>query len=199
MARICREIEQELATPTGRVSPVTMAAHLDACSACARIAARARTIDAAWLATRPDEPAESAWDATWAGVALALEAPEPAVLTMAGRRGAGRLAWIGLAAAAAAVLALTLNVPSKQVLKLPPAQVAVAQVDQLELPAGETSFLRFDDRGALTVQPVKEGEAGVGLGNDIFNFMESAAVPSLAVREAGPAENLFNVPRNLAD
>jgi hypothetical protein len=189
MTGICREIERELATPAGRVSPAAMAGHLDDCPACSRIAARARAIDAAWLATRPDEPTETAWDAAWASVALALDAPEPAVLPMAGRRGSGRLAWIGLAAAAAAVLGLTLTGP--------PAQVAVAQVDQVELPAGEISFLRFDERGGVTVQAVAEHE--VGLGNDIFNAMESEAVPSLAVREVGPADTLFNAPRTQAD
>ncbi|WZO98567.1 hypothetical protein EP7_000147 [Isosphaeraceae bacterium EP7] len=192
MAGICREIERELATPAGRVSPAALAGHLDDCPACARIAARARAVDDAWSATTPDEPTEPAWDSAWARVALALDTPEPAVLPMVARRGAARLAWIGLAMAAVAVVALTLTLSSG-----PATRTSVDQVAQVDLPAGEISFLRLDARGGVTVQSVRERE--VGLGNDIFNAMESEAVPSLAVREVGPADNLFSAPRTLAD
>jgi hypothetical protein len=131
----CEEVIGELAAPTGEPDQTAMAEHLAGCPACARWARRAAWLDALWEATSPPEPSPAAWDSAWATIAQALESPapvaagssvvagpsrngrsakvvaHPAPAQPAARRPAWRLApvaWIGLAQAAAILIALIL-------------------------------------------------------------------------------------------
>jgi hypothetical protein len=103
----CVEVIRELAVPGGHLDPADLARHLASCPSCAAKAEGFERLNRAWEATRPAEPPASAFDALWARVSRAADAPaaRPAIVAMP-RRPAWRLALLGLAAAAALLLAM---------------------------------------------------------------------------------------------
>ncbi len=132
----CEEVERELAAPTPGRDRAAMADHLAVCPSCAAWAQDAERLDRLWEATRPAEPSAEAWDSVWSGISAALDRPSatpgasprpqpvlvPAIGEMdgvrahprhrprtAGRRwGLGAIALVGLAQAAAILVAFGL-------------------------------------------------------------------------------------------
>jgi hypothetical protein len=79
-----------------------LAEHLAVCPRCAAWARRDARLGRLWEATRPEEPAPSAWATVWARVSQAADAPT--ATATAGSRPWRRWAWGAVAVAQAAVL-----------------------------------------------------------------------------------------------
>jgi hypothetical protein len=75
----CDEAIRELAVPSDDRDPTALAEHLSACPTCAGWAREASKFDHLWQLTRPPEPAPEAWDLIWARVAAGLDASTPAL------------------------------------------------------------------------------------------------------------------------
>jgi hypothetical protein len=106
----CADVTRELAVPTGRFEPSLLSDHVASCPSCAAWSARSERLDQILDETRPDEPA-GGFDALWARVRKALDAPAPAfehTLAISGARLRRRrwvLAAAGLAQAAVLLVA----------------------------------------------------------------------------------------------
>ncbi len=228
----CEEVERELAAPTPGCDRAAMADHLAVCPSCAAWAQDAERLDRLWEATRPAEPSPEAWDAVWSGISAALDrrslAAVPPPLSQpalglaepggirehtwprprtAGRRwGVGAMALIGLAQAAAILIAIGL---AWQPAPRPEGPVADASASAGFVPKvaagkpGAPRPIRVDrpvrvdaeiDEGYLMV--IHTGPAGarvenatppeMNTGSDgglvFFNWMESLSTPRVAVR-----------------
>jgi hypothetical protein len=133
----CAEVIHELATPSGRPKTTAVAEHLARCPTCAQWARRAAQLDQLWEATHSDDPSPETWDRVWNEIAQSLHAQaasriespvlvqpslngassSPKILAHSGSvRPAARsharrfatVAWVGLAQAAAVLIALGL-------------------------------------------------------------------------------------------
>jgi hypothetical protein len=104
----CAEVTRELAAPTGTLDPAAVVQHLDSCPRCASWSRRAAALDRLWDATRPTPPPASSWNALWADVSRAAEAP-PSDTAPARRRWVRRALIGTLAASAAALLVAVLT------------------------------------------------------------------------------------------
>lgn len=229
----CEEVERELAAPTPGCDRAAMANHLAVCPSCSAWAQDAERLDQVWEATRSAEPSPEAWDAVWSGVSAALDrlsvaaGPQPQSRPVpllapalaepsgipahprhrprtAGRRwGVGAIALIGLAQAAAILIAIGL---AWQPVPQPEGPIAdthagtapkVAARPGMPTPIRVAQPVRVDaeiDEGYLWV--IHTGPAGarvenatppeMNTGSDgglvFLNVMESLSTPRVAAR-----------------
>jgi hypothetical protein len=166
---LCDDVIRKLTEPGNQPDEPGLAEHLAGCSACAEWLDRAQRFGKLWDATRPAEPSPQAWDALWStvsahldqpiaverngnGLHLAefprampehLDAPEPASPPSRTRRwrGLAAVALVGLAQAAALLLAIGLSwhVP----VKVPDALPALA-VAEVEVGEGQKVVIRSE-------------------------------------------------------
>jgi hypothetical protein len=183
----CEQVTRELATPSGRIAPGDLAAHLAECPACASWSSRAASLDRAWEMTRPDDLPAEALDALWAAAAIALDSA-PASIPMP-RRARYRSGWaraaIGLATAAAIlgpiyVMTRPATAPESPE---PRPSVATRALPRVEIGVDETVVIRIgadgprvdvlDDFGATS--PDAFPSLADATPHDVMNALESLA------------------------
>jgi hypothetical protein len=187
----CADVTRELAAPTGGIDASALSRHLASCPQCAAWSARAERFDQAWEATRPEEPV-GGFDALWARIRDALDAPRPtlSISDPRTRRRRWVFAAVGLAQAAAVLLAVFVVVHrtdrdpkgaggtfAQQLQAL--GAVTVSRVDVDVVDEGRTPIIRVADHRVKKVEYLElmETEPTITVAFDIemLNAMESMA------------------------
>jgi hypothetical protein len=140
----CDDVIKELAAPSDDRDATALTEHLTRCLSCATWAERASLLDRLWETTRPAEPDQGSWNKVWDNIAQSLDESmskdvrsltsprehraesarevtprsiQARLLTPAGRRALGAVGLVGLAQAAAVLLAVGLgwrtHIPSR--------------------------------------------------------------------------------------
>jgi len=222
---LCDKVIRELAVPTDDRDATALAEHLAACPTCSDWAARIARIDRLWKATRPAEPSPETWDAVWNRITRTLDCPEtigaetiatplpstngshPLVVARPSpsarsvpRSGPHRfamIALIGLAQAAAVLLAVGLAWqppgPNRPRVQTPPiAQIGDPKhsdsipmtLGSLEIEEGQFVVIRLDGPAPEMVNLTPERRPfGADPWLEMHNVMESGLDPKVAMKE----------------
>jgi hypothetical protein len=207
----CDEVIRELAVPTGDHDPGALAGHIAHCPTCALWAQRANQLDRLWELTRPAEPSSKVWNSVWMGVTEVLESASPAGAGKApmpsfhGRNGTsveinarpaprqrsrwsrrwGAIGLIGLAQAAAILLAVTLTWRFSTSSPTAPASDG-ARADftaYLEIEEGHLVVIRWDDLSGKVEDRTPDISDGVDDWLLGLNAVEALADVSVALKE----------------
>lgn len=181
----CQDIIRELTVPTGRVDNALLTSHLAACPECARTARGLGQLDAAWHATRAEEPSSQAFQRVWARAnqapVLADSAQPLAFGGMLARvRPVLALAAAVLVGAVSAWRAWMPDVPTEN-----PIAPRVLLVDgpPFEAEPGQTLLIQIADDGGVTAENLPLASVSetisIALDFEILNFMESQSRDAL--------------------
>jgi hypothetical protein len=224
----CNEVIRELSVPTDDRDSAALTEHLASCPSCSHWAKRDAQLERVWNATRPTEPSPQVWHAVWARIASSLdmstpvesEANTPARPTLNGSvrhvetplglpgvlprsrsRNWAVIGMIGLAQAAAVLLAVGLTWRSST--KSERSQIAIAShaadlsprssdvakenglrsVPIVEIEAGQVVLIRVEDSAKV----VDLTPDGISYSVDdwylVFNAVEALANPVIAMKE----------------
>jgi hypothetical protein len=204
----CDEVMRELNLPSDDRDNRALAHHLAECKACARWSEHAARFNRLWDATRPVDPPTESWDRLWSSVTARLDHSGP-VTTPDSRpdnsfaavgaaalfqhaspitrswRGLAAIGLVGLAQAAALLLAVNLywNTSNKNV--QPPRFSAGADVAQRTAPSldsvvdlewGQVPLIRSDGpKPEITDLALLEPSNGEDPWYDFYNRVESAS------------------------
>jgi hypothetical protein len=208
----CDEVIRELAVPTSDCDSTALAKHIASCSTCAEWSRRAGQLDRLWELTRPAEPSTEVWDSLWARITASLDTPTRAETARTslplvhGRNGTPvkidghvpdpqssrssrrwlAIGLIGLAQAAAVVLAVTLTRPFSA--KSPPTQAGSSvAVDPntvyLEIEEGHLAVIRWDGPSGKVEDRTPDISDGVDDWLLGLNAVEALADLSVAFKE----------------
>ena len=174
----CRDVTRELAAPNGALDAAELARHLESCPRCAERAEQAERFDRLWEATRPVEP-PGGFDAIWADVTRALDAPQPSAedrpaAIRARRRRRLVIAIVGLAQAAVLLVAVTVILRHRpqgpEIARVEPTKdIPVTRVD---IDPMQTVFIQVDPGLQLVVR-AEDNNSMDDL--DVLNTMEALA------------------------
>jgi hypothetical protein len=176
----CQDLNRELMTPTGTLSPGEMADHLATCRACAERSRRSDRFDRIWEATRPPEPSTQALDTLWARASAALDAPEPAVIPFPkARTGRSRWAVVAFLAAQAATVLVAASFLFRNDVGND-GQVASASLAMVVANVDQTLIVRIDDDGHRVEnlddsQQFAFASMADATPHDVFSALESMA------------------------
>jgi hypothetical protein len=204
----CDEVMRELNLPSDDRDDRALAHHLAECKACARWAQHAARFNRLWDATRPVDPPTESWDRLWSSVTARLAhsgpvttahsrlhnpfatvggaAPQHASPVARSWRGLAAMGLVGLAQAAALLLAVSLfwNTADKNV--QPPRFSEGADVVQRTSPSldsevdvewGQVILIRSEGPKQVDIKDLAllESSNGEDPWYDFFNRVESAS------------------------
>jgi hypothetical protein len=225
----CDEVIRELAAPTDDRDGTALADHLAGCPSCSEWARQAAQLDQLWDATRPPEPSPEAWGSVWANIARSLPsaaadgesaraatvrpsrngtasrivthpAPLTAVVNPPRTRRFGAIVWMGLAQAAAILVAIGLALawhgsssgPAPQNIEVvnhpaaaAPSPVRVSEPVRVdaEIEEGREVVIVADGSAPRVLDKTPPETAyGVDAMYVMFNVVESIANPRIASR-----------------
>jgi hypothetical protein len=213
----CDEVIDELSVPSGDHDPAALSEHLARCPACALAAQKLAALDRLWEASRPSEPSDEVWDAVWRRVVSSLDMSVPPGLeslerasaslndqsaAVPSRRSAGSLApsrrrgrnwvlvgWIGLAQAAAVLLAVGLawhaSNPSKwtQLAQTGDSSAAMPTVDVEEGRLVVIVIPAAGEKPTVVDRTPERMYLGVDDWYLVYNAVEALANPVVAMKE----------------
>ena len=203
----CDEVMRELNLPSDDRDDRALAHHLAECKACARWSEHAARFNRLWDATRPVDPPTESWDRLWSSVTARLDhsgpvttphsrpenpfasvgdaAPQSASPVTRSWRGLAAIGLVGLAQAAALLLAVNLywNMSDKNV--QPPRFSTSPDVVQRTAPSldsevdvewGQVLLIRSDGPKVEKIDlALLEASSGEDPWYDLFNSVESAS------------------------
>jgi hypothetical protein len=174
----CRDVIRALAVPTDGLDRAELAQHVATCPRCGRWSARAERFDRLWAATRPAEPSAAAWDAVWSGVCEALDEPKVIpVPASAWSRRRWAIAIVGLAQAAAILVAITLVLHQARPKPAPdrPIQIAQSPPQPIEIEEGEPVIISLSSLTPKPLPQVRDPNDTVALDLVIYGYIEALA------------------------
>lgn len=157
----CEEVIHELSEPRPGRNDLAISRHLASCAVCALWAEQAAEFDRLWDATRPAEPSAEAWDHLWSSVTAQLDQPahptangmrsiHSRVLPSAGSpapsgrgrywRGFAAVGIIGLAQAAALLIAVGISWRGPATAPSPSKSANLVEVAQNSSPSLDSEF-----------------------------------------------------------
>jgi hypothetical protein len=203
----CDQVIRELGVPTDERDLVALAEHLSSCRTCAQWAQRAESFNRVWDLTSPQEPSPETWEALWVRVTTALctsgsrNVASPVTAYMGNRPVHSRpsrrgrrwqivaISLIGLAQAAAVLLAVALTLPVGT--KSLPNQVSAGAVAapvtaNLEIDEGHLVIIRWNQERTQVDDRTPKGSYGFDDWLTVFNMVEGLSKTAVAMHEVTP-------------